>query len=298
MIAARLLIAGVVLLANAAAQDTSAAPEPQPTPPPASVVFQNTIPSEQMAFLSDYAGRSTQEIRKDKRFRALMKLTIPRTTYHYGVDMELSAAVDLVLEGPSLPIAVREGRYVTVASYGGPYLDGRGFVWFDIQNGLALGGVYFHPVNGEPTPTLAIYSRQLRETSLGMSQLPGAFAVDLAQWILAAKPLYVSPRYFIPENGKKYVLVHDEDYCSHSEGSPAPPEASCMQLNFEAADSDVSAAYFITHARNAANAMGGKVGKDQTDWMWARIKACGGSLECRIRKSRERTRELLAQTRR
>ena len=33
----------------------------------------------------------------------------------------------------------------------------------------------------------------------------------------------VSPRYFVPANGKKYVLVHDEDYCAHPAGVPGPP---------------------------------------------------------------------------
>ena len=126
-----------------------------------------------------------------------------------------------------MPIDIREGRYVMVSSHSGPYLAGKGFLWFDMKEGIALGGVYFHPTNGEPTPTLAIFSRQLQETSLSMSQLPPAFAEDLAQWVLVAGVKMISPRYFIPENGKKYVLLHDEDYCAAPENAPAPDPDRC-----------------------------------------------------------------------
>ncbi len=115
---------------------------------------------------------------KAKRFDKLLKRVIPRTEHHYGRDMPLWEASDNVLGGSKLPVAVREGRYVMISGKQGPYLNGMGFIWFDLQAGIALGGVYFHPVNGEPTPTLAIFSRQLQDQSLGISQLPLAFAED------------------------------------------------------------------------------------------------------------------------
>ena len=56
----------------------------------------------------------------------------------------------------------------TQGERGGP----RGFIWIDMQQGIALGGIFFHPTNGEPTPTLTLFSKQVEENSLEMSQLP------------------------------------------------------------------------------------------------------------------------------
>jgi hypothetical protein len=289
--AAQLLMVGGLFSLSAAPQDAGAPSDP-PEPPPPPAVFQNPIPSDQLAFLNDYAGKTAREIMKDKRFRNLMKLATPRTEYHYGRDMPLSEASETLLEGAPLPIDIREGRYVMVASHGGPYLSGRGFLWFDMKEGIALGGVYFHPVNGEPTPTLAIFSRQLRQTSLSMSQLPPAFAEDLSQWVLVAGVRWISPRYFIPENGKKYVLLHDEDYCAHPANAPAPDPDKCEELNAEAADADLNAADFMAQTHNAANATAWMLSPEQVVWIGVRNQNCGAgpnALVCRVRLTRRRT---------
>jgi Lysozyme inhibitor LprI len=297
--AARILIPGCIL--PLAAQGQSAAgtsPDSQAPPLPPPAVFQNPIPGDQLAFLNDYAGRPAKEAMKDKRFNKLLKLVIPRTEYHYGRDMPLSEASDAVLEGSKLPVAVRDGRYVIVSGKQGPYLSGMGFLWFDIQTGIALGGVYFHPVNGEPTPTLAIFSRQLQDHSLGLSQLPLAFAEDLSRWVAALDARWVSPRYFIPENGKKYVLLHDEDFCDHPANAPTPPQDACMQLNAEAADADLNAAYFMQQAHNAADATAWMMLPEHVSWIGFRDRACGlgpGTLPCRIRITRQRTGIILKQ---
>lgn len=285
-----LIVAVGLLAGNAVAQRPDYVPDAAPVP----AVFVNQIPADQMMFLNDYAGKTGKEIQKDKRFRGLLKLAIPRTTYHYGRDMSLSDAVETLLDGAPMPIDIREGRYAMIASHGGPYLAGKGFIWFDMKEGIALGGVYFHPTNGEPTPTLAIYSRQLSDTSLSMGQLPAAFQQDLAQWILVANPKWVSARYFIPENGKKYVLLHDEDYCAGAEGAPPVSAGKCEQLNAEAADADVDAAYFMAQTHNAANATAWMLGPDQVAWVRLRETTCGvDGYACRIRIARQRTGVLL-----
>lgn len=266
--------------------------------PPQPVEFQNRIPSTQLAFLGGYAGHTTKELRKDKQFRALLKLTIPRTEYHYGRDMSLSDAVDVVLDGSPLPVNVREGRFVTVTGLQGPYLRGRGFLWFDLQEGVALGGFYFAPTNGEPTPTLTIFSRQLTQTSLALGQLPPAFVEDLIQWSAVSRVPTISPRYFIPENGKKYVLEHDEDYCWHAEGTAAPPQDQCMQSNLDAANADMDAAYFMQETRHAANATAWMLDPVQIAWLATRDNACGlRGLGCRVRMTRERVRIILGSPR-
>ena len=102
--------------------------------------------------------------------------------FHYGWDMPLADALEKVLTGSPLPVQIHDKRYVMVSGRNGPYLRGRGFMWIDTQDGIALGGFYFHPTNGEPTPTVTIFSKQVREESLKMTQLPAAFAVDLSRW--------------------------------------------------------------------------------------------------------------------
>jgi uncharacterized protein YecT (DUF1311 family) len=180
----------------------------------------------------------------------------------------------------------------------GPYLQGRGFLWFDLQDGIALGGFYFTPTNGEPTPTLTIYSKQLTGNDLAMSALPAAFVQDLYQWEATEKvpPVTpVTPRYFIPQLGKKYVLVHDEDYCWHPENTPAPDPKVCETMNAQAADADMNAAYFMKQTGNAANATAWMLGPDQVEWLEVRERSCVGphGLGCRIRMTRERTRVLM-----
>jgi len=305
-LAPTLILAALGLLSSSFAAQQPGNPPPAPEPPPAPAVFQNPIPGAQLAFLNDYGGRMTNDVLKDKRFHKLMKKVVPSTTYHYGRDMPLMETVETLLDGAPLPVDIRDGRYVMVASQGGPYLSGKGFLWFDMQDGIALGGVYFHPVNGEPTPTLAIFSRQLQDTSLWMGQLPPAFVQDVAQWALIAGPQLVSPRYFIPANGWKYPLLHDEDYCAHPADAPAPPQDRCEELNAEAADADMEAAWFMEQSRNAANATAWKttmgvapgMAPGLGGWIAVRDKRCRSGpnrLQCRIQMTRQQTQTLLTQ---
>jgi uncharacterized protein YecT (DUF1311 family) len=273
----------------------SAAQSPQGAPVSQYVEFQNLLPADQLAFLNGYAGRTTKELMKDKQLRSLMKKMVPHTEYHYGRDMPLSDAIEEALNGSPLPVNVRDGRFVTVTGMQGPYLHGSGFLWFDLQEGVALGGFYFTPTNGEPTPTLTIFSRQLKQTSLALGEFPKAFADDLSRWMAVSRVPAISPRYFIPENGKKYVLEHDADFCWHPDGTPAPPQDECMQANLEEANADMDAAYFMNETRNAANATARMLDANQTAWLSMRDSACIGpsGLSCRIRMTRERTRTIL-----
>lgn len=289
--AALLLIARLLPLSLAAQQPAGASAAPASPPPP--VVFNNPIPAAQLAFLSAYAGQPVKLLRKDKQFHALMKLAVPRSEYHYGRDMPLSDAIDMAFDGSKLPVSIVGGRYAIVPGSNGPYLRGRGFMWFDMQTGDALGVFYFQPTNGEPTPTLTVFSRQLTDTSLGISQLPLPFVELLSQWALVAQTPAVTPRYFIPENGKKYVLVHDEDYCDHPPNAPAPAAGICEQLNADAADADMNAAYFMKETHNAADATAWMLGPDQVAWIGFRDRSCGLGLPCRIAMTRQRTRVLM-----
>jgi hypothetical protein len=270
-------------------QTDAAAPEPPPPP----VVFQNLIPSAQLAFLTSFDGHPAKELMKDKRFKDLLKNEIPRTEYHYGSDMSLNDALKDVLDGSPQPVALWDGHYLMISGQQGPYLSGRGFIWIDLQQGIFLGGFYFHPTNGEPAPTLTIFSRQLDQEELAMSQLPLAFAEDVSQWSLIEHVPAISPRYFIPENGKKYVLLHDEAYCAAPPGAAAPTPDVCAHLDEQAADADMDAAYFMQETHNAANATAWMLGPDQIAWIGLRERTCGLGLVCRVAFTRQRTRILL-----
>ena len=272
---------------TAAPKSQPALPPPGP-PPPAN--FRDAIPAGQLAFLKDYDGRMPKEIMKDKRFKQLEKQITPGARYFYHYDKPLTEARDEVMHNDPLPITVRDGRYVMVASAGGgdQHMFGRGFMWFDMESGIGLGGIYFHPTNGEPTPTMAIYGKQLTDTVLSMGQLPDGFLDDFWAWANTAQVHYVSPRYFIPFNDRKYVLIHDEDYCAHADNEP-PPDG-CEEMNADAADVDMEAAYFMQETGNVSDATAFMLNPDQIEWLAVRDRECGpNGLACRIRVTRQRT---------
>jgi hypothetical protein len=264
-------------------------PDAEAPPPPAT--FQNPVPSAQLSFLTGFDGHPAKELMKDKRFKDLLKSEIPRTEYHYGSDMSLGDALKEALDGSPQPVEIRDGRYLTAAGAQGPYLSGRGLLWIDMQQGIFLGGFYFHPTNGEPSPTLTIFSRQLDQLELSMSQLPQAFVADLSQWALVEHVPQISPRYFIPLNGKKYVLLHDEAYCEAPPGARAADP--CEHLEEQAANADMDAAYFMDETHNAANATAWMLGPDQVEWIGLRDRTCGIGLLCRVAFTRQRTRVLM-----
>jgi hypothetical protein len=272
-----------------------------PAPP---AIFQNPIPSDQLTFLNRFDGAPSNDLIKDKQFRKLMHSVLPDCTFHYGQDMPLADAVDKVIKGSPLPVRIRDGRYLMVAGRMGPYLGGRGFVWIDLQDGIALGGFYFHPTNGEPTPALNIFSKQVKEDALALSQLPAAFVEDMWQWSGQSRIPPITTRYFITGANKKILLEHDEDYCSPPAGAlppgatpplgaPLPPQNICQQMNADAADIDLIAAYYLEQTHHATNATAWMItDPDATAWIQVRNNTCSAgpnALGCRIVMTRERT---------
>jgi uncharacterized protein YecT (DUF1311 family) len=221
---------------------------------------------------------------------------VPDCVFHYGWDMSLFSALDTVLKGSRLPVEIREGRYVMVSGRSGPYLLGRGFMWVDMQDGIALGGFYFRPTNGEPAPTVTIFSKQVKEAALEMSQLPPAFAEDLSRWSRASSVPPITTRYFIGGLNKKILLEHDEDYCAPTDATAAPPEDVCEHMNADAADIDVDAAYYLEQTNHATNATAWMIGADQIAWIQFRDATCRigpDPLRCHILVTRERTRVII-----
>jgi uncharacterized protein YecT (DUF1311 family) len=302
VVAAQFLISAPALRANALGQESGNAQESSPPPQPTvsnsdKVVFQNPIPGAQLTFLNRFAGSASKDVIRDKQYRKLMHSVIPNCTFHYGSDMPLFDALEKVLDGSPLPVQIRDGRYVMVSGKSGPYLMGRGFMWIDMLDGIALGGFYFRPTNGEPTPTVTIFSKQVKEESLKMSQLPAAFAADLSGWSAEFRVAPVTTRYFITGANEKILLEHDEDYCASANGTTAPPQEECEQMNGDAADLDENAAYYLDQTNHATNATAHMInGDDQVAWIQVREDTCRISpdpLGCHIRITRERTRVII-----
>jgi len=301
------LMVGGVLRSHAAGRELGnpqdGAPPPQSRAPQASAppfdpsIFQNPIPSDQLAFLKGFAGLTSDQAIRDKQYRKLLQRVVPNCEFHYGRDMPLFDALDIVLKGSRQPVEIRDGRYMMVSGQSGPYLLGRGFIWIDMQDGIALGGFYFHPTNGEPTPTVNIFSAQVKEAALEMNQLPTAFAEDLSEWSADERVPSITTRYFITGSKKKIVLQHDEDYCAPTDGTIAPPRDVCEQMNADAADTDVDAAYYVDQTDHATNATAWMInGPEQIAWIQVRNSTCNvgpNALQCRILMTRERMRVII-----
>ncbi len=255
-------------------------------------IFEKPIPADQLTFLNPFAGTPVKTLVKDKQYRKLMDRLIPDCMFHYGRDMPLEGALDVVLRGSTDPVQIREGRYLLVSGHSGPYLAGRGFMWIDLQEGIGLGGFYFHPTNGEPTPAVNIFSKQVKQDALRMSQLPPAFFEDLNAWSRESRLRPITTRYFITGSKKKILLEHDEDYCA----GLAPIDV-CQQMNADAADLDLDAASYLEQTGHATNSTAWMItGADQVAWIQIRNNTCGvgpDPIGCRIRMTRERTRVIL-----
>ncbi|HTU34723.1 MAG TPA: hypothetical protein VMF66_13055 [Candidatus Acidoferrum sp.] len=304
--AAPILACGCLLLAASAAQNSSkqeqaavqsppqaAAQQPQgPVSQYDESIFEKRIPAEQTAFLTGFAQAPSGTVVRDKQFRKLMHSFVPDCIFHYGRDMSLPDALDMMLNNSFQPVVIRRGQYVTVAGRPGPYLKGRAFLWIDTREGIGLGGFFFHPTNGEPTPSVAVFSRQVKtqDKSLGISQLPPEFVNDLNKWSDATGLPTLTTTYFITGSNKRILLEHDEDYCATGSTTPLSSADACEQMNADAADLDLTAAYYLREVNYATNATAWMIPGDQTAWIGVRNSACGSMadpLACRIRMTRE-----------
>jgi hypothetical protein len=280
--------------------------EPQLPPPPSrpappshydKAIFLKPIPPDQLAFLNQFAGAPSSDLYQDKQFRKLMKNVLPDCMFHYGRDIPLSEALDMAFKGSRVPVEIRDGRYLSLAGHNGPILAGRGFIWIDLQDGVGVGGFYFHPTNGEPTPSLNVFSRQIKDEALSLGDLPPGFAEDLSRWSGDSQVPQVLTRYFLTGSNKKVLLEHDEDFCAPTDGTIAPNGDACEEMNADAADDDEIAASYLDQTHHVTNATAWMINDpDQVAWLRVRANTCGGvadPLGCRIRVTRERTQVIL-----
>lgn len=253
-------------------------------------IFQKPLAADRLAPLARYNGEATRSLVGDKQYRKLVSGFVPDCQFHFGRDLPLADVFTRALENSNLPVRVQGGRYLMASGWSGA---GRALLWMDLQDGIALGAFYFHPTNGEPTPTVTVFSRQVKTDALAITELPPVFASDLYRWSGATGIPPVTTRYFISGSNKKIALLHDEDYCALPGASPA----GCQQLNADAADTDLNAAYYLKQTGYAPNATARMiVGADETTWLHLRENTCRvdpDPLRCRIRLTHEHVRVIV-----
>jgi hypothetical protein len=206
------------------------------------------IAGDEVGFLNEYMGRPSDDVVHEQRLRRLVSNVAPDVPFHLGVDMPLSSAMESMFEVSNQPVQVRDGRYAMVFGRRGLTGRGRAVLWVDMQRGVGLGAIFFYPSNGEPTPTLTIFSNQVNQASLKVSELPAAFVEDMTRWAGIVGVPAITTRYFINAAGKKTVLAHEEDFCKAAAGS------TCEEMNSEAARIDAEAARFLGETNYASNA--------------------------------------------
>ena len=217
--------------------------------------FTKLITNTQLAFLNDYAGRAVDNADGKQKVKTLVGMVAPYTPYHYGADFPLPQVISTLLLNEPQPIEIRDGRYAILSGFRNAIHNRRVLLWIDMRERVALGAIFFDPSNGEPSPTLTIFSEQLDLRSVRMSQLPRAFAEDLRRWAANAGLPAVTTRYFIGATGEKTVLAHDENFCARTEGQVGLPDKSvCREMNAKAALIDMTATRFMEQTHNASNA--------------------------------------------
>ena len=283
------------------------APEPQEQQPPSPVeqqpaisdttpvpvydkaIFQSPFPPNQLSFLKQFDGAPSKELWNDKQFHKLLNRILPTGMFHYGIDRSIYDALDIVTRDSMVPVRVLDGRYVAVVGDKSLYLSGVGFVWIDLQDGVALAGFSFHPTNGEPTPSVVVFSRQIvKQDWVAMGQLPPEFATFLRGWTDDYRIPQITARYFITGSNKRILLEHDEEYCAPMDGIPAPDKVTCEDMDFKALDLDASVGDYLDTVHHATNATGWMIDGDQSAWLQVRESSCGMLMACRVRVTRER----------
>lgn len=109
----------------------------------------------------------------------------------------------------------------------------------------------------------------------------------------------ITTRYFITGSRRKIVLEHDEEYCAPGPGIAAAPPEVCQQMDADAADLDLNAAYYLEQTDHATNSTARMItGPDQLVWLQFRKNTCAvgpDPLRCRIRLTHERMHVVIKQ---
>ena len=253
-----------------------------------------TIDPERFTWVRDLAGGSSHDATMAGHFPDLIADVSPDVPYHFHLDMALGNALRVVLRGTAEPVVIRVTRFVTLAACDTPTCSGaRGLIWIDTLKGIEIGGIEFAPSNGEPTPTLTLFSKQVQDPVTRRAQLPADFIEDLATWARRSRSRGPAARYFVNGQGLKTVVAHDEDNC-HGADQSSLEGTLCRSQNMDAADQDLAAAYYLLFNSFAeGSTMRAALKTDEDKWVADRRTSCGAgadgpTLACRLKTTRDR----------
>lgn len=246
-------------------------------------------------WLKDYANQTTFEVISDKKFGNMILAATPPAVFHFGADMMLSDAVTLILHGPAFPVQLRDGRYLMISAERSARGGGESFYWFDLQRGMTFGGVFFRPSNGEPTPSLTVFSGQVADRITSDTQLPRDFLRDLETWRTARNVPAVVVRYFVNGLAWKAPLLHESDACAAAGAGTA--SAECQAVDEQAAELDMQAALYLLRSRYAEGTPAAtQLDAAQAQWQTSLETACAGKADapaCRAQMARQRAQDLV-----
>jgi uncharacterized protein YecT (DUF1311 family) len=115
----------------------------------------------------------------------------------------------------------------------------------------------------------------------------------------SGEPIQIREDRYLVASGRSgpWLLEHDEDYCAPAAGTIALPRNNCRQINADAADIDLNAAYYVEQTHHATNATAWMItGADRLAWVQVRNNTCAAGAEplrCRIIMTRQRTAVIL-----
>ena len=267
-----------------------------PTPPPYDPsIFGRLIPPAQLTPLLQSDNSVVSNVFHDHDAHKLIMSAVPGVMFHYGRDVSLPDTVTMELDKSPAIAHVHDNRYVLLTGNDRAHEwlrhDGRTLIWIDTKEGIVIGAFFFRPNNGEPGPTVTVFTKQIKQDDIHFSELPPTFLADLNQWQQQSGIPPVAITYFIGDISKKFLLEHNMDLCS-TENLTGGFGSDCEQMNFDAADSDLTASLYLAQVNYATNATAWMINSpDQVSWVSYRNNTCiagADPLACRIRLTRAR----------
>jgi hypothetical protein len=265
-----------------------------PAPPPYDpAIFGRLIPPAELRPLLQADGATVADVFHDRATRRLLLSAIPNDIFRYGRDLSLPDAIAMQLDQSPATARLRDNRYLLLTGDDRAHTwlrhDARTLLWIDTQEGIILGAFFFHPTNGEPGPTVTVFSNQIKQDDIHFSELPPAFLADLEQWQQHSGVPPALITYFIGDIRKKFLLEHDLDLCTTGDLTSG---SDCEQLNADAADNDLTASLYLQQVNYATNATAYMIrDPDQITWITYRDRTClnaADPLACRIHLTRQR----------
>jgi uncharacterized protein len=136
-----------------------------------------------LAWLLNYAGKSTNEVAWDPKFKRLLEAVTPPFSKDLGMGKEdtLAATVREFIGGPPDDARVEDKRYVTLSACRAHSCQEKAWLWFDLEEKGGVGALV-HYIYGkdvsEAQPDLLLFSMRY-----GPGQFPEKARLALRAWL-------------------------------------------------------------------------------------------------------------------